>query len=186
MLVTEYKDRIVPIVVTEVSSQELVKQLYRGDLIRVRYTMRTEPEAPIHLSLVHSKGLPINQKPVELLESLVKSHGTPIQKSGSLIMFPKSPQINTNVYALLVEDAEGSTIQYTLANLENPELFKQIREKLEKVWNENMAGASNDRNKFVNRKLQVTAKGICNMVDQGQANPQILIQSVDDVNVVIQ
>lgn len=185
MLVTEYKDRIVPIYVVEPSSQELVKQLYRGDLVRIRFQVRSEPEAPVHLSLVRSTTLPADQKPVELLESLVKSHGSPITKTGNLIMFPKSPQINTNIYALLVEDPEGTTIQYTITNLEDPNLFKLVREKLEKVWMENSATAENDRNKFVNRKLIVTAKGTSNMVNPGQANPQIIVHSVDDVTVTI-
>ncbi|MGZ3789899.1 MAG: hypothetical protein ACXVLQ_15275 [Bacteriovorax sp.] len=185
MLVTEYKDRIVPVFVVEPSSQELVKQLYRGDLIRVRFNVRAEPEAPVHLSLVRAAALPADQKPIEVLESLVKSHGTPITKTGNLIMFPKSPQINTNVYALLVEDPEGTTIQYTLTNLENLDLFNKVREKLEKVWMENSATAENDRNKFVNRKLVVTAKGVSNMVNPGQANPQIIINSIDDVNVTV-
>jgi predicted RNA-binding protein with PUA domain len=185
MLVTEYKDRIVPIYVVEPSSQDLVKKLYRGDLVKIRFTIRTDPEAPIHLSLARVASLPADQKPVELIDSLVKAHGSSVEKTGSLIMFPKSPQINTNIYALLVEDPEGTTIQYTLANLEDPELFKQIRAKLEKIWNDNNTTIENDRNKFVNRKLKVTAKGISNMIDPGQANPQILINSVNDVNVTV-
>ncbi len=185
MLVTEYIDRIVPIYVVEPSTQALVKQLYRGDLVRLHYAVRTEPEAPVHLSLVRAATLPAGTTPVELIESLVKSHGSPITKTGNLIMFPKSPQINTNIYALLVEDAEGTTIQYTITNLEDPILFKQVREKLEKVWMDNAAVAENNRNKLVNRKLVVTAKGISNMVDAGQANPQIIIHSLDDVNVEV-
>ena len=185
MLVMEYKDRIIPVFVTEPTSQALVNSLYRGDLVKIKFRVRSEPEAPTHLSLESSQKLPPNVKPIELLESLVKSHGSPIEKVGNLIKFSKSPQINTNIYALLVEDPEGTTIQYTLTNFDSPDLFNKIREKLEKVWDENSAGAENDRNKLVNRKLVVHAKGTSNMVDAGQANPQILINSLDDVTVEV-
>ncbi len=180
MLVMEYIDRIVPVFVSEPASQNMVKNLYRGDLIKLKYKTRTEPEAPLHLGLQ-----PSSNNPIFVLESLVKSHGSPIEKSGYLIKFPKSPQINTNIYALLVEDIGGTTIQYTLTNFESPVLFKQIREKLEKVWNENLGSIENDRNKLVNRKLLVHGKGISNMVDAGQANPQILINTIDDLAIEV-
>ena len=181
MLVMEYKDRIVPVFVTDAASQSLTSALYRGDLVKLKIRVRAEPEAPTHLSLANPTNLPAGEKTVELLESLVKSHGSSITKTGNLIKFPKSPQINSNIYALLVEDPEGTTIQYTLTNFDSPELFKQILEKCEKVWNDNSVNAENDRNKLVNKKLIVHAKGLSNMVDAGQANPQILIQSIDDL-----
>ena len=185
MLVMEYKDRIVPVFVTEASSQAITNTLYRGDLVKLKIRVRSDPEAPTHLSLANVASLPEGVKPVELLESLVKSHGQPIEKSGNLIKFPKSPQINTNIYALLVEDPEGTTIQYTLANFESPELFQKILTKLETSWNENAASAENDRNKLVSRKILVHAKGISNMVSAGQANPQILINSIDDLTLEV-
>ena len=181
MLVMEYKDRIVPVFVTDANSQAITATLYRGDLVKLKIRVRTEPEAPTHLSLANPSTLPAGEKTVDLLESLVKSHGSPISKMGNLIKFPKSPQINSNIFALLVEDPEGTAIQYTLTNFDSPELFKQILDKCEKVWNDNAANIENDRNKLVNRKLVVHAKGISNMVDAGQANPQILIQSIDDL-----
>lgn len=185
MLVMEYKDRIIPVFVTEESSQNIVKTFYRGDLVKVKFRVRAEPEAPTHLGLQITQKLPPGEKPVELLESLVKTHGNPIEKTGSLIRFPKSPQIQFDIYALLAEDAGGTTIQYTLVNFDDPALFKKIREKLEKAWMENSTTAENDRNKLVNRKLVVHAKGISNMVDAGQANPQILINSIDDLTVEV-
>jgi len=185
MLVMEYKDRIIPVFVTEESSQAIVKTFYRGDLVKVKFRVRAEPEAPTHLGLQITQKLPPGEKPVELLESLVKTHGNPIEKTGNLIRFPKSPQIQFNIYALLAEDAVGTTIQYTLVNFDDPALFQKIREKLEKAWNENSATAENDRNKLVNRKLVVHAKGLSNMVDAGQANPQILINSIDDLTIEV-
>jgi hypothetical protein len=185
MLVVEYGDRIVPVVVLEAEQVQLVKTFYRGDLIKLFFSVRKSPEAPTHLNLEKKQNLDPNTNPVELLESLVKSHGSPIEKTGYLIKFPKSPQINTNIYALLVEDVDGSTIQYTLTNLEDPKIFKATREKCEKIWNENQGLSENDRNKFVNRHVIVHAKGKSNMVDRGQANPQIILSSVDDLEFTI-
>jgi hypothetical protein len=186
MMVIEYKDRIVPVFVTEPTSQAIVNTLYRGDLVRVKIRVRSDPQAPTHISLASAQSLPAGTLPIVLLESLVKTHGNPISKSGHLIKFPKSPQINTNIYALLVEDPEGTSIQYTLTNFDSPDLFKKVREKLEKVWDENLSTIENDRNKLVNRKLLVHAKGISNMVDAGQANPQILVNSLDELTIDVQ
>ncbi len=184
VLVMEYGDQIVPIVVTEPSTQQLVKDFYRGDLVKVRIQVRNSPDAPLHVMLARQSTLNLNEKPIELIESLVRTNGKPIVKTGVLVKFPKSPQINFNIYALLVEDPEGSTIQYTLTNFEDPAVFKAVREKLEKLWNDHLGTEENNRNKLINRKVVIKAGGISNMVDQGQANPQILVNSVDDIELV--
>lgn len=182
MLVMEYKDRIMPVVVMEPATVEFAKNLYRGDLIKIKFNVRGEPETPTHLSVRKQSQLGTNEKPIEVIESLVAHHGEPITKSGVLVKFPKSPQINFNIYALLVEDSVGSSIQFTLTNLEKPEVFMKVREKLENFWNANAGTIENDRNKMINRKIIVTAKGTYNMIDRGQANPQIIIENPDDIS----
>ena len=182
MLVMEYMDRIIPVYVSEPATQAEATKLFRGDLIRVRFFIRAEPESPMHLSLQKVSNLAANEKPFDIIESLVANHGKSVTMSGYLIKFPQSPQIKYNIYALLIEDKVGSTIQLTLANLENPEIFTKVRQKLEDFWNLHDQSAENDRNKLVNRKVIVTAKGTYNMIDPGQANPQILINSVDDID----
>lgn len=185
MLVMEYGDQIVPVFVAEQSTADLVKTFYRGDLVRVRIAARKTPESPLHVGLVRVSTLQSSEKPIELIESLVRSHGTPIEKTGVLVKFPKSPQIIFNIYALLVEDAEGTNIQYTLVNFEDQSLFKALREKLETKWNEFIGTEENFRNKLINRKIMVKAKGVSNMVDQGQANPQIFINSLNDLEFIV-
>ena len=177
----EYGDRIVPVLVTEPTTATLVKTFYRGDLVKVRVTTRKNPDAPMHVALSKTTSLGVDEKPIELIESLVRSHGSPIEKTGVLVKFPKSPQIMFNIYALLVEDQEGTNIQYTLVNFDSQEVFKAVREKLENKWNEKLGTEENNRNKLINRKIVLKAKGISNMVDQGQANPQILINSANDI-----
>jgi hypothetical protein len=181
MLVMEYKDRIVPVFVTEPASQALVKDLYRGDLVKIRFYVRRSPESPTHISLETQANLGPNEKALEVKDSLISHHGESVTKTGYLIKFPKSPLIKFNIYALLVEDADGSSIQFTVTNLEDMDLFKKAREKMEKIWDENAASVENDRNKLVNRKVLITAKGTYNMIDRGQANPQIIIHDVNDI-----
>lgn len=183
VLVVEYKDRILPVVVMEPPSQEIVKTLYRGDLVKIRFTVRQDPDRPMHLALERIKNLGTNEQAVTLIESLVKNHGQKIQKTGYLVKFPKSPQIMYNIYALLQEDANGTNIQYTLVNFENTELFQKIREKLETAWNDHAKNPTNDRNKLIARNILVTASGDMNMVEQGQANPQILISDLNDLKI---
>lgn len=185
VLVVEYKDRILPVVVMEQPSQEIVKSLYRGDLVKIRFTVRQDPDRPMHIALERQKNLGANEQAVTLLESLVKNHGQKIQKTGYLVKFPKSPQIMFNIYALLQEDANGSNIQYTLVNFENTELFQKIREKLETAWNDHAKNPTNERNKLVARNIVVTASGDMNMVEQGQANPQVLINDINDLKISI-
>lgn len=185
VLVVEYKDRVLPVVVMEPTSQNIVKTLYRGDLVKLKIVVRDEPERPIHVALERQRNLNANELPVTLLESLVKNHGQKIKKTGFLVKFPKSPQINFNIYALLQEDNNGTNIQYTIVNFENPELFKQVREKLEKAWNDFAKNPTNERNKLVARNIEISASGEMNMVEQGQANPQILVNDIKDIQITI-
>lgn len=181
-LVMEYKDRIIPVLVREQASIDLSKTLYRGDKVKIHFAVRAEPEAPTHLNLELKAKMPNNQSPIEVIESLVSHHGEPVTKTGTLVKFPKSPQINFNIYALLVEDETGATIQFTLTNLEDIDLFLKVREKIEKFWDANSNGIVNDRNKMINPNIKVTAKGTYNMIDRGQANPQIIIKDINDVS----
>jgi len=184
MLVIEYKDIVIPVFVKEEAAQVVVQGLYRGDKIRLHYKAQRSPRSPTHLNLKPSSDM-AGASPIEVLSTLVQGHNQPIEKTGSLIFFPKSPEINRNIFALQEADVDGSPIQYTLVNFENPELFKAILERLQKAWDEHKATAVNARNKMINSKIQVHAKGIMNMVSQSQANPQILINKLEDLEITI-
>lgn len=175
-LVLEYKDLIIP--VFNKKMPELTTGLYRDDKLKIKYIASDEPFAPQHLKVDISAA-----RPVEVLERIVEGHGLPFEHTGELIMFPKSPQILFDVFALKQTDGTIER-QYTLVNFEDPDLFKKIREKLTLAWEKNKSDAVYSRNKFVNPKLIVRARGIKNVVDPSQANPQILLNSVDDIEIV--
>lgn len=173
VLVLEYKDQVVPVFVKK---PLLTKALYRGDVIELAYVLQKNPDSPAHLNLDDGAANPLVVK-----ESVRALHGKPAALDGELVLFPKSPEIMFNVFALLQHLDNGLTRQYTLVNFDDPVTFQKIRAKLQAEWDKFPAAYVNGRNKLVSTKVRVRAKGIFNEVDPGQANPQILLKGVDDV-----
>jgi hypothetical protein len=173
ILVLEYKDQVVPLFVKKPA---LTHSLYRGDLVDLAYKLQAEPDAPSHLNLNDA-----DPEPVKVLESVVAMHGKPADMDGELVLFPKSPEIKFNVFALL-QHLDGSlTRQYTLVNFDSADAFQKIRLKLQAEWDKFGKDYTNGRNKLVSTKVRVHAKGVFNEVDPSQANPQILLKSADDI-----
>ncbi len=172
-VVLEYKDAVIPVFFRSAAE---TSTLFRGDRIRLRYVLRDHPPSPTHLAPD-----PSAEKAFEILSSVRSRHGQTAALEGSLVLFPRSPQIVFDVFALQEIAPEGTTLEYTLVNFENPELFKKIREKLSLGWNRAASSAESGRNKLVNPLIRVHAQGVLNVVDANQANPQILLSSPDDV-----
>lgn len=175
VLVLEYKDSIVPVFV---SQPQQTASLHRGDKIRLRYVVRAYPDRPTHL-----QPDPAVAQPLTVERSILEGHGTPVTREGYLVLFPKSPQIAFDVYALQEVDSDGLTLEYTLVNFDDVGTFRAIREKLAAFWNAHADRSVVGRNKLVNRALRVRATGLLNVQDQNQANPQILLSNPDAVSV---
>jgi hypothetical protein len=176
-LVIEFGDAVVPVLVKDT---KVTRTLYRGDKIRLHYVVRGHPYEPSHLN-VNSEVA----EPIEILERIKVRHGQTETLEGELILFPESVQVSFNVFAIAVKDEDGITLIHTVVNFEDPKLFKAIREKLQGYWDQHPEAVETARNKFINPKLRVRATGKINVVDQGQANPQILIDSLEDVEVIV-
>lgn len=183
ILVIEYKDAVVPVFVKDNTHS---KDLYRNDKIRLRYVLRKHPGSPSHVELDSTAA-----QPIEVMEQLVKLHGKPaggidqvtkkpIGLAGVLVMFPKSPQVLFNVFALQVTDADGVKREHTLLNFD-PTVFTAVRLKLQAIWDSEAATAVNGRNKLVNPNIRMRAFGDGNVVDPGQANPQVILASDADI-----
>ena len=175
VLVVEYKDIIIPVFN---SQPKMAAGLYRNDIIYLKYKVREAPFQPVHLEIDYDR-----KDPLLVLEKIVKGHGEKVEMVGSLVMFPKSPQIIFNVYALREKDTNGLTRNYTLVNFEDIDLFLALREKLEEAWKAKEDSAEYDRNKFINRKILIRARGTKNVIHPGQANPQILIKDMKDLEI---
>src|SRR6185437_5243516 len=108
---------------------------------------------------------------VKVLDSIHAKNGKPASIEGALILFPKSPEILWNVFAVQELLPGGLTRQYTLVDFDDPKIFTRIRKKLQKAWDEYRHAYVNGRNKLVSTRIRVKAKGIFSDVDPGQANP---------------
>jgi len=184
IFVIEYKDAVVPVYTKD---NQFTKDLYRNDKVKLQYVLRQHPGSPSHVELD-----PASTNPVQVLEKLVDLHGKPaggtdpktgkaMGLDGVLVMFPKSPQVKFNVFALQVTDADGVKREHTLVNFDDPNVFFAIRDSLQKMWDAQAATIVDARNKYINPKIRLHVEGTGNVVDPGQANPQVLLTSEKDI-----
>lgn len=176
ILVLEYKDAVVPVYVKKPS---LGRDLFRNDVVRVAYQIQKRPDSPTHLVLDDNVS-----EPIKVLEHIRDLHGKPAKVEGALVMFPKSPEIMFNVFAVSVDLQAGLKRQYTLLNQDNPEIFKQIRAKLQAAWDKYPNEYVDGRNKLVSKRVRVRATGIFNEIDPGQANAQILLKDASAIEIL--
>lgn len=174
MLVVDYNDAIFPVLVPQ-PHRAAAARVDRGDLLKIRFEVKTSPERPVHLSLLEEP------KSLEILEHMSDFHGTPVTLEGSLVLFEASPQVIFNVFAVRKDLGNGIHREYTLVNFDDPDFFKRLREKLQDAWDKHPAEPVNVRNKFIKPGLRVRVSGKMNFVDPQQANPQILIDDLENV-----
>ena len=134
----------------------------------------------MHLRLDEASG----QASVQVIESIRARHGKKVTVEGALILFPKSPEIIFNVFAVEDKPADVLLRQFTLVNFEDPELFSRVRAKLQAARDRFPNDFTNGHNKLVSQKVRVRATGTFNLVDANQDNGQILLQSIEDLEVL--
>lgn len=176
VLVVEHEDVVVPVYV---GRPELTRDLARNDVVRLSYEIRSRPDRPVHLQLRDV------ERPVEVVESVTALHGKPASVEGSLVLFPKSPQVRFNVFAVLQELPGNAQRQFTLVNFDSPEIFETIRTKLQNAWD--AAGpdsAVSGRNKLISTEVRVRATGTFNQIDANQANAQIVLAGPDSIEIL--
>ena len=173
VLVVEHEDVVLPVYVTR---PELTRDLARNDVVRLSYEIRSRPDRPVHLELRDV------ERPVEVVESVTALHGKPAAVEGALVLFPQSPQVRFNVFAVLQELPGNTQRQYTLVNFDDPTVFEAIRTKLQNAWD--AAGpdsAVSGRNKLISTKVRIRATGTFNQIDPNQANAQIVLAGPDSI-----
>lgn len=180
ILVVEFGDAVLPVFIEE-KFRGLTTTLHRGDKIKIQFVIQRGPRKPTHLNLN-----PALEKPLSVLFSSVSEHERILTKSGSLVMFPQSPQIQFNVFALQQDIGDGVVLEYTLVNFESPEFFRQLREKLQAAWDAHSSTLKTGRNKLYNPKIRIEATGPINVIDPNQANPQVLIKSLDQIRITVE
>ncbi|MEK6556407.1 MAG: hypothetical protein AABZ31_14255 [Bdellovibrionota bacterium] len=180
VLVVEYKDAVVPVFV-ESKFTAYTKDLYRSDMVEMFYEIQESPGRPVHLNL---KQPAAPQVPLRITESMIAQHGQKVKLTGTLAMFPKSPMVMFNVFAMRRDIGHGLHRYYTLVNFDDAKVFAAIRAKLQTIWDAQATTKVKDRNKWQNPEIEIVAEGTLNVQDPNQANPQILLESIDSVNLV--
>ena len=208
IFVIEYKDAIIPLYV---EATEHTANLWRNDVIELKYKRQEFPKLPVHLELDLSTAAPIRvtdsisefhgkrthflpgmEIPAgvtaeEIQADLANAQGPQTYNyvEGKLVLFPKSPQLKFNVFALQVEDLNGIKRNFTLVNFQDIDVFMGVLEKLGDAWNAKLDGrVINSRNKLVNLDITIRVRGTFNVVDPNQANAQILLNAVEDIEVL--
>ena len=176
ILVVEYQDAVVPVFL---KSPDLAKNLYRNDKLKLQIQVRNHPPHPTHVELDTQV-----KNPLQVTDRMTDWHGKKGTVEGSLVLFPKSPQVNFNVFALQVNDENGTRREFTLVNFDDQTVFEKIRAKLQAIWDSHQGGIENGRNKLVNPRVKLKASGTFNVVDPGQANPQVLLAGPDDIKLI--
>ncbi len=177
LLVVEYKKVVLPMFVSKWSSD--LDELSRNDSVEMSFKLRRSPKSPPHLFLD-------NSQPTKRLLNIKDQNTKPADITGCLVRFPKSPQIKFDVFAVTQTDKWGHVRNYTLLNFSDFKLFTEMREKIAKLWASETDKSNIEfrRGRFINCSLQLRVKGTFNVVSSNQANPQVLISSLDDIEVI--
>jgi hypothetical protein len=173
ILVVEYKDAVIPIYVKNAT---LTAKLYRNDIVQIKFLFQDYPQSPMHLAVNESA-----PDPLTVIDSIAAKNGKPAVVEGALMLFPQSPEIKFNVFAVQELLANGLNRQYTLVNMDDAAVFQKIRDLLQKAWDKSPGQYTNARNKLLSNVIRVKVTGTFNEVDPSQANAQILLPSADSI-----
>lgn len=177
LLVVEAGDVVLPMYFKNWQTE--FKTMSRNDTVRMSYRLQKSPKSPPHLVLDES------QK-IKTLKSIMGIHGKKANLDGCLVKFPKSPQIKFDIFALAVKDQWQIERNYTLVNFQDFKLFTDLRTKLAKLWDHKKFNSQAEfkRSRFINCSIKLRVSGEFNVVSPAQANPQILIDNLNQISVL--
>jgi hypothetical protein len=178
--VVQYGDANVPVIAPEPSR---VSDLFKGDIVKLQFTIVQPPGAPAHLKLKAGADA------VQMVQSVQDVNPKSDQdqnrvRCGALVLYKESPNINSNVFAVKMDQPGGYEWTFTLFNVDR-QAFEKIRDKVQAVWDAHVSTAQCGRNYVWNPHLVICAKGPGNESDASQANPQIMVNSPDDVTIEV-
>lgn len=188
-LILEWRDLILPVKVHPQHVPE-VATLYRNDKLVASLRIERVPGRPLHFSTD-----PEQAPALEIIDPIQNCHGKATTLEGVLVMYKKSPQINRDIFAVRIQDANGIVRNFTFfphvdfsapdANKVFMDLFEAFQTKANKAWTSQIADAEEGRNHLLNRKIKVSVQGTMNIISKSQANPQIYIKNPDDLQLSI-
>ena len=178
VLVVEIRNKVVPVYVKQ---PELVQGLGRGDLVGLRMVVRGLPSTPTHGQLVFQRKE--GPQVVQVLESFATRNQQRMRVQGRLTLFPKSPLIDRDIWAVEEALPSGLFRYYTLVNFDSqgrltPEM-DVLSAKLRALWNSHSRSVVAGRNKLINNKVHISAEGLVMITTGDQANAQINLTASD-------
>ena len=182
-LVVEYKDMILPVIVSK-RHLALAKTIYRNDKIYLPLRISRHEGRPLHFYTDPSRD-------IRIVDYIKNCHKEDVTLEGRLVRFKKSPQINRDIYAVKVVDKNGIERNFTFfpkvdftkdnANDVFMEIFQKIAQKSQDAWQASSEQPRLLRNHMVKQGVKVTVTGSMNIVSKTQANPQIYIKDPMDL-----
>lgn len=185
-MVLEYKDIVLPVVVDK-SHLSISRGLYRGDKILVDLSILRREGRPLHFYTNPSR------RGIRIVDAIRNCHGQKTTLYGNLVKFSRSPQINQDIFAVRVTDANGIIRNFTFfpdvdfaasgddANRRFNELFAGISQKSKGAWEASTMNPKTERNHELQLNVRVEVNGTLNIVSKAQANPQIYISDLNDL-----
>jgi hypothetical protein len=180
VLVLEYNDTVVPLIV---KNPDLTKDLYRGDYIDLAYKIQRSDVGYRATHLLINESDP---EPVKILDAVVKLHDKDLHLEGRMVMFPKSPTINRNIFAVERHwnNGAGAPRYFTILPEDfKGDKFKNLLKKMQTAWDEMPDKIYKGRNKYIHTQYRLSIKGKGNVVSENQANPQIFTK-IDDLKII--
>jgi hypothetical protein len=184
-LVVEHKDLLLPLAVPAVHN-DAAAPLYRGDIVNISAKIAERTHGAPHFEVNADV-----KNAIQIIDPMLHCHGLETTVTGHLAKFNKSPAISVDVYAVRVVDANGISRNYTLfPDTEDQDLFTEIfmglSEKSKIAWDAASEEAQVVRNFWEKSSVKVSVKGKINVVSTEQANAQVYIKDVNDLEITVE
>lgn len=182
-IVMDYQGLVIPVLINS-EQRAYANKLYRNDIIQMSVLKMQKSHGPLHL--ISNPG-----KTMNVVDHMANCHGKEIRLKGILTLFEKSPQINRDVFAIKVSDSNEIQRNFTLFPGIDPvknlsgfmQLFEAISSKMQSEWSNLEQYKQRERNSYSNPKVVITAYGKMNIVSKNQANPQLYISDLSDIDI---
>ncbi len=174
MLVVEWRTFVIPVQVPE-TLRAGVAALFRGDRIRFRFRVASQPREPVHLTL--DPDLTGDRRALEVLDSIHEQHDQERTVTGRLVLFPRSPVLRRSIWAVEDRGDDGLHRYFTIFNFSDAKDQDRTDALLQEAWTAHPEGVSDGRNKYIHTRVRVRVRGAVSNPAPNQANPTLVTTS---------
>ena len=171
VLLLDYKGAVYPLVAPDNTQTQ---HLWRGDRVTLRLSMMVTPNSPLHLML--EPATPGDTKrPVDVLEAIKTLHNQPTEAKGYLVLYPKSPAMAKDSWALAHTLPEGGVRYYLLESAWGKQGQMSLDRYLAHLWQSDPHAAEAGRQKWLKPQLLLQAKGLVWVEQPNQFQPRLRV-----------